>query len=112
MKTININSTPKSNIANTRISMATGPEPEDRQPCWYANLDEASDRPKATWTVGIKEEGEDKREYSFRPSKAGDVTDDEFWQRITSPDFAVELIDTFRGGGEKAVKDWIKNGCL
>ena len=60
---------------------------------------------------GIKKAREDKEEYSFKASKAGDVTDDEFWSYITSPDFAVELIESYKRGGKAAVANWVKNGC-
>lgn len=110
MKTINIKNTVTPSITGKTIVAAV--DPEEKQPCWYANLNSDDGRSKAVWTVGVKREGEDAQEYSFKLSKAGDVDDDEFWKYITSPDFAVELINLFRVGGEKAVVDWVKNGCL
>lgn len=111
MKTINIKNTVMPS-PGTVINISRGFDPDEKQPCWYANLNIDEGRNEAAWTVGVKREGEDSVEYSFRLSKAGDVNDDEFWKYITSPDFAVALIDLFRVGGEKAVASWVKNGCL
>ena len=84
--------------------------PEDRQPCWYADIEQANSRKNYKWKVGRKYEG-DNDEYSFKISKAGDVDNEKFWERATGVDFAAELIDLFRDGGTKAIKDWIKKGC-
>lgn len=83
---------------------------EDKQPCWYAQQERGTSRHDYKWKVGRKHEGE-VDEYSFSVSKAGDVNDEDFWKRVTSQDFAVELIDLFRKGGQKAIKDWVNNGC-
>jgi len=82
---------------------------EDKQPCWYADMERGDSR-DYRWKVGCKHDGKDE-EYSFKISKAGDVDDDEFWTRATGVDFATELIDLYRQGGQRAVKEWIKNGC-
>jgi len=101
MKTININAADEANPIPL--------EPEDKQPCWYANFSDHEDRTQSTWTVGVKRLSESKREYSFKPCMVGDVTDDTFWRHTTSSDFAIGLIDLFRDGGEHAVVKWIKS---
>lgn len=83
---------------------------DDRQPCWYADIELATKRKDYKWKVGCKQDGKTE-EYSFKISKAGDVNNSDFWQRVTGIDFATELIDLFREGGQKSVKEWIKNGC-
>ena len=109
MRTLNI----KKNNMNTSMQkpIASSIDLTDRQPCWYANLEDSSDRLRAKWVVGVKRARDDKEEYSFVASKAGDVTDDEFWSYIISPDFAIELIESYKRGGKKAVTNWVKNGC-
>lgn len=83
---------------------------DEKQPCWYADIEQASKRKDYKWKVGCKQDGKTE-EYSFKISKAGDVTNGDFWTRATGIDFATELIDLFREGGQKSVKDWIRNGC-
>lgn len=83
---------------------------EDKQPCWYADIERGAKRKDYKWKIGCNHDG-NAEEYSFKISKAGDVDDDEFWARATGVDFATELIDLFREGGQKAIKDWVKNGC-
>lgn len=83
---------------------------EDKQPCWYADMERGPKRTDYKWKVGCSHEG-NVDEYSFAISKVGDVHDDEFWNRMTSIDFATELIDTFRNGRQKAVREWLRNGC-
>ena len=83
---------------------------DDRQPCWYADMEQALKKKDYKWKVGCKQDGKTE-EYSFKVSKAGDVNDSNFWDRVTGIDFASELIDLFRQGGQKSVKDWIRNGC-
>ena len=83
---------------------------EEKQPCWYADMERGPKRKDYKWKVGRKYEGE-VDEYSFSISKAGDINDEDFWQRATGIDFATELIDLFRAGGQKAIQEWIRNGC-
>jgi len=83
---------------------------EDKQPCWYADMERGAKRKDYKWKVCCKHDG-DTDEYSFKISRAGDVNDDGFWDRATSVDFASELIELFRDGGQKSVRDWIKHGC-
>ena len=83
---------------------------EDRQPCWYADMERGGNRQDYKWTVGRKYDGQ-VDEYSFSISKAGDIGNDDFWDRATGLDFATDLIDLFKDGGQKSVKKWIKSGC-
>jgi len=96
--------------AGTFVSNQRAIDIEDKQPCWYADMERGPKRKDYKWKVGCKHDG-NTDEYSFKISKAGDIDDDEFWSRATSVDFAAELIDLFRNGGQKSVKDWVKNGC-
>lgn len=111
MRAINIKKNNMNNSIPATIASTAAVDLTDRQPCWYANLEDGSDRLKAKWVVGVKKAGQDPEEHSFKASKAGDVTDDEFWAYITSPDFAIELIELFKRDGKKAVTNWVKNGC-
>jgi hypothetical protein len=107
MKAINIGT----NIVSTPMSRSMMIDLSDRQPCWYANLEDKSPRSKAKWVVGVKKIGEDDKEYSFKISKAGDVTDDGFWTYASSIDFAVLLIEKYKDGGKTSVASWVKDGC-
>jgi hypothetical protein len=108
MKAINIST----NNMGTTMNRSLIIDLSDRQPCWYANLEDKSPRSKAKWVVGVKKAGdEDDEEYSFKVSKAGDVKDDGFWTYASSVDFAVKLIDTYKDGGKSAVVKWVKDGC-
>ena len=93
--------------------MSTSPlviDIEEKQPCWYADMEKGISRKEYKWKVGCKHDGK-VEEYSFKISKAGNVDDDNFWARATGVDFAAELIKLFREGGQRSVKDWITNGC-
>jgi hypothetical protein len=68
----------------------------DKHPCWYVDVDRQ--KKKTKWTVGVKHAGKTE-EYSF----SIESVDDE-------KEFAVKIIELFRNGGRKAVRDWIKNG--
>lgn len=104
MRALNSKSGSFTSINSTKINV------EDKQPCWYADIEQASKRKDYRWKVGCKCDGKTD-EYSFKISKAGDVNNNDFWQRVTGIDFATELIDLFRDGGQKSIKEWIKNGC-
>ena len=82
---------------------------DGRMPCWYADWEQGKTRKGCSWKVGVK--GDTKEEYSFKASKVGDVNDDEIWNRLKSKEFAVDLMGKFKNGGQKAVKEWIKQGC-
>ena len=82
---------------------------EEEYPCWYAELRRGDAKKKYKWVVGKKFSGETD-EYSFGVTSAGDIKDDSVWEKLTSSDFAVELIKQFKSGGENRVKKWIKNG--
>jgi len=79
----------------------------DRHPCWYANLEDRSNRNKAKWVVGIKESGK-VRECKFRVARFGDVFDEKLWERVTSIDFALEALEVFKVGEKEALLKWIK----
>jgi len=104
------------NIRNA-VSSSTMPRaapasfnPEEKQPCWYANLELGDDREAAKWIVGVKKEGEDNVEHSFYLSSAGDIKDNSFWDYAVSLKFAVRLVDVFRSGGHAGVKGLVSDG--
>ena len=100
------------NIKTSHVSMPTPKiqvDITDRQPCWYANLENGTERSKAKWVVGVKKSGDEENdEYSFKVSRVGDPSDDKVWAYATSPDFAVEIIEIFRQGGKSAILKWLK----
>ena len=106
MRTLNVKAGSLHSVPKTTASSFT----DDKQPCWYADMERADKKKDYKWKVGCKHEGKTE-EYSFKLSKAGDVNDDKFWQRATDVDFALQLIDMFKQGGAKAIRAWIKNGC-
>ncbi len=108
MRAINIG---KKNM-NVSVGRSLVIDLSDRQPCWYANLEDKVPRSKAKWVVGVKKPGsEEDEEYSFKVSKLGSVKDDKFWTHASSEGFALKLIDTFKDGGKSAVIGWVKDGC-
>jgi hypothetical protein len=82
----------------------------DRQPCWYVDFDRGSERSGAAWKVGVRAyDGDDApEEYKLKLADVGDVTNDSFWDRATSFDFALQLLDEFRNG---TISSWIAGGC-
>jgi hypothetical protein len=58
------------------------------------------------WKIGVKYLGETE-EYLFGVI-AFDVNDDAVWSNVTSRSFAEELLETFKIGGKKAVKERLK----
>lgn len=106
MKTINIGTnTIGISMSRSMVDLS------DRQPCWYATLEDQSQRNKAKWIVGVKKADEVKKECSFEIFKIGDVSDDGFWAYVSSADFAVKLIEKYRNDGKPAITSWIKDGC-
>lgn len=79
----------------------------DKYPCWYANMKRGKKRKDYKWEVGYNYNGKSD-EYSFKISKIGDVDDNKFWNHVTSEDFAIELIELYKNGGQKNIKNWIK----
>ena len=107
-------------IANIKARSLTSPTKKlisviidgEKTPCYYADIEKAEKRKDWHYKIGCKYFGSAKdEEYSFKLAKAGDVDDNNVWQRLTGVEFAVELISLFKDGGEVAVKDWIKHGC-
>lgn len=84
---------------------------DERQPCWYADLERGSSKKDYKWKVGCKYDG-NTDEYSFKISDVGDVNDNDFWSVITSADFATKLIDTYKAGGKDLLEKQIKSGQL
>jgi len=103
MKTINKGSI---NLMRVRLPLRE----DDHAPYYYANIEKNENRKKWKWKVGCKYQGATE-EYSFELSKIGDINNEEVWRKITGLEFATELIDLFRDGGEVVVKNWVKNGC-
>lgn len=101
MKAINI---------NTNVGLAVV-DLSDKQPCWYAILEDRSPRSKAKWVIGVKRSAGKDEEYSFKISKAIDVTDDGFWNYASSVDFAINLIDKYKNIGKSEVIKWVEDGC-
>lgn len=83
-------------------------ELDDRQPCWYANLDDANNKNKAKWVVGVKGQ-EDVEECKFRVLRIADPQNDMSWRWATSFECAQKLMDIFKNGGKSALLQWIKN---
>lgn len=96
---------------NIRENIPIMNEPDVKQPCWYVNFEAKDDREEAMWVVGRKSmEGTGDSEYKFKISKAGDVEDAKFWARITSLEFALELLDRYRKN-PNSISAWVKDGC-
>lgn len=107
MKIINIKNGDSTN--NTTIIGVV--DLSDKQPCWYANIENSTDRYKAKWVVGVKtRDGKD--EYSFKASDVGDVGDDDVWSYVLSSNFAIDIIDSFKRGGEAEVKRLVNNAPI
>jgi hypothetical protein len=93
------------------MDLPVGDFSEDKQPCWYADLEVADNKKDYKWKVGFKHEGKT-GEYSFKFDKLGNIKDIKIWNHITRAEFAIQLINVFRSGGPEAVKKWIKNKKL
>ena len=81
----------------------------DTQPCWYVDVDK-SDKDDCSWKVGIKSKNYNE-EYEFRFSEIGKTRTKETIESVNDPNFPIKLLDKFKSGGKRAVKDWFKNGC-
>lgn len=105
MKILNI----KKGVMKTMIEL-NNIDITDRQPCWEVHLDDPADRNKTKWVVGVKSHQDENapKEYRLKLTDLGDVNDDDFWNHITSVDFAVKLLDVFRSGN---LDSWVKGGC-
>ena len=82
---------------------------EGKQPCWYANVEKADTQKESEWTVGVVYPNGKKDEYCFKFSKIG--RSKKAMEKAESQDFGVKLLETFKSGGQKAVDEWLKNGC-
>ena len=110
MKTINSNQNEL--FSNTDgSSMTVGMIMDtDRQPCWYVQVEKAEEQKDYSWRVGIKGSTHTE-EHEFKFSEIGKSNDTETWNLVSSPNFPFKLLEKFKVGGKKAVKDWFKNGC-
>lgn len=104
MKTVNIKT--KNSVLKAKLLLSS----DDKAPCYFTKVEKSEKRKDWKWSVGVKYL-DNNEEFSFKMLKIGDTSDEKLWKRITSVDFAIELIDLFRDGGELAVKTWLKNGC-
>lgn len=77
----------------------------NRQPCWYVEFDKVL----LKWKAGVKSNAKND-EYSFAVSSIKNYKDDQL-NKVTSLEFAVSLLNFYRDGGKKAVKEWISDGC-
>lgn len=76
------------------------------RPCWYANFVRHSDKRKCGWNIGVKYAGEEEEQFvSFSDIN---VCDTSCWNRVTSISFVAEIIDAYRVGGIKYVKELLK----
>lgn len=100
MKTLN---------SNAKTSVVRMTEDNEKQPCWYADMDKGDTLKEHRWSVGVVYPDGKKDEYSFKCSKAG--KDRSLLERMLSSDFGIRLLHKFRQGGRKAVKQWLDQGC-
>lgn len=84
--------------------------PDDRYPCVYAHVNNAGNRSKSIWVVGVNRVREPKCEYSFAVSDVCSVDDDDGWVRAVSLNTAVMLMGLFKSGGPRAVESWVRDG--
>lgn len=82
---------------------------DNKQPCWYANIERGDSPKNHEWKVGVVHPDGKKDEYSFKCSKAG--KDKDLLERMCDGNFGIELLSKFRQGGQKAVKEWLNQGC-
>jgi hypothetical protein len=82
----------------------------DRQPCWYVQVEKAEEQKDYSWKVGVKGNAHSE-EHEFKFSEIGKSNDTETWNLASSPNFPFNILEKFKIGGKKAVKDWFKNGC-
>lgn len=80
----------------------------DRQPCWYIEVNKNSQ--DHSWKIGVKSRNHNE-EYEFKSSEISKSRNDETTEIIDAQDFPIKLLDKFKAGGKKAVRDWFKNGC-
>lgn len=112
MRTINSNTNELfSDLEDGSITIAaTVVVDSDRQPCWYVQVDRAEKQKDHSWKVGVKGNTHNE-EHEFKFSEISKSNDMETWNIVNSPNFPFKLLEKFKVGGKKAVKDWFKNGC-
>jgi hypothetical protein len=77
------------------------------QPCWYVSFQPGEKRRQCKWKVGVKF-GQEVEEHLFGLASF-DLEDEKVWSSVTSQEFALKLLDTFRTGGKNVVKEWLKD---
>jgi len=80
----------------------------DKQPCWYVKINKTED--DCYWKVGVKSRTHNE-EHEFKLSDLSKSQAKDISESISTSDFPIKLLDKFRNGGKKGVKDWFKNGC-
>lgn len=98
MKVINFN---KSMLAGVRNSINVGDD--GSSPCWYVNREDDE------WIVGVAYPGGDSDEYSLKQPLSG--KNKKLASRMLEENFALDLLDTFKDGGQRAVEEWVKKNC-
>ena len=78
----------------------------EKLPCWYVEAVPSDKRRQFKWKVGVKFRGETE-EYT-QGVTVFDTSNDEVWTYVTSQSFALKLLNLFKSGGKKAIKDWLK----
>ena len=80
-----------------------------KQPCWSVTIEDRDNRSETKWVLRVKEDGRSKVEYLFILSDMGNVDNEIFWNKVTSLDFAIELLAKFRDEGKQAAARWVSN---
>lgn len=75
-------------------------------PCWFVSLDNIKNLEEAKWNVGVCCDCH-KDQYSFLLKSLGNMEDRDFLKRITSLDFALDLISAYKDGGSMAVEIFV-----
>lgn len=82
---------------------------DGKQPCWYAEVEREENSKDNKWRVGVVHPDGKKDEFSFKFSKVGKGKDS--IERAGTGEFGIQVLDKFKEGGEKAVKEWLAQGC-
>ena len=98
MKTINSGEDVDTIITDFELNDIT------QQPCWFVEFVDQS-----KWRVGVKTIIKSD-EFTFDLCEITNYSD-KSRSNVTSLDFAVKLLDTYKKGGRKSVKKWMNNGC-
>jgi hypothetical protein len=77
------------------------------QPCWIVEFQKADRRRQCKWKVGVHYMGE--KEEHLVGLTSFEVENNDVWSNLTSKQFAIDLLDIFKSGGIKSVKEWVKD---